>query len=220
MVKESTLVNLLDNYVSGSRLDCAEAIYMWARGIPNEYASSALRIRYGNGMVYNEVIRDLKKIKVSKPIDRTEDTKFRIDRIIFEFFEEKCLPLILDRMVDGFKAIMVKTKKLMISLARADLLKGGNYVDWNTLWILYRAVFNEELTDFEKNVVIRELLKINVIEYIAEGKVHFPPYIDAIRQELSNLANMPKIEIPDLKEEEGKSWWKVNRETLLKQPFI
>ena len=120
MVKESTLVNLLDNYVSGSRLDCAEAIYMWARGIPNEYASSALRIRYGNGMVYNEVIRDLKKIKVGKPIDRTEDTKFRIDRIIFEFFEEKCLPLILDRMVDGFKAIMVKTK---ITQRCVDIIK-------------------------------------------------------------------------------------------------
>ncbi|RLE52586.1 MAG: hypothetical protein DRJ33_03395 [Candidatus Methanomethylicota archaeon] len=220
MVKESTLVNLLDSYLSGSRLDCAEAIYMWARGIPGEYASSALRVRYGSGVVYNEVVRDLRKIKVSKPTDRTEDTKFRIDRIILDFFEEKCLPLILDKMVDGFKSVMAKTKKLMIALARSGLLRGGNSVDWNTLWILYRAVFNEELTDFEKNLAIRELLKINVIEYIVEGRVHFPPYIDAIRQEISNLANMPKIEIPDLKEEEEKSWWKANRETLLKQHFI
>lgn len=218
MAKEGQLIDLLDNYLSGSRLDYAEAIYMWIRDVPAECASSALRIRYGNGSVFNEAVRDLKKLKIGKPSDRAEDTKIGVNKIIRDFFEEKFLPLILERMMEGLKIVMSRTKKLIIALARSGLLRGGNSVDLETLWILYKAVFNEDLTEFERNVAVRELIKINMVEYVTDGRVHFPPYVDAVGREFKELASLPKVEIPDLKDD--KEWWKAGRERLLREPLL
>ncbi|MEM1583029.1 MAG: hypothetical protein QXK89_11075 [Candidatus Bathyarchaeia archaeon] len=61
-------------------------------------------------------------------------------------------------------------------------------------------IFGEELSDFEKESVISELLKCGLIEYVDRYEIVFPSYIDVVAPEIGKIIRLPRIEVIELKE--------------------
>jgi len=202
MVKEDEILGLVTRYLNERRFDCIEALYMWSQGVPASDIANALRVRYGSGGAYSTVINDLSGLRVDSYIRETEDTHVSLDQLIRDIFRDRCVPIFLERLKESLKNLSIRARRILFILLRGGLLKYGSETPIDQLWLTYKVIFNEELSDFEKENVIRELLKCGLIEYVKsyDYKMVFPSYIDVISPEIGKIIRLPRIEVIELKE--------------------
>jgi len=197
MVREEEFVGLVKRYLNDNRLDNIEALYLWSRNITAANIANALRLRYGSGGAYATVIDDLRELKVKKSSNETQDTKVTLEKVLQDVFHDICIKHLVSRLKENLKTISPEAKRLLLILLRSGALKGGEGISKVKLWMPYHILFGEIPTGFKQERVLDELVKSGVIEYIHEGELKFPNYIDMIVHEIGSSVKLPKIQISE-----------------------
>jgi hypothetical protein len=195
MVKESDALNLVEKYLNEKRLDCIEALYLWAKAVSPSFIAKTLRVRYGSGETYSIVINDLATMKIRSYTDITEDTEEEVGKLIIDVIRGKCLSTLVSRLREDIKNVSVNAKRVLSILVRAGWL-AQRELSVERVWVGYRILYGVEPSELEKESVINELIRIGLIEYVNEysGSMIFPEYVQMIA-DIDKLVKLPKIEV-------------------------
>ncbi len=208
MAREDEVAGLMENYINSGRVDCTEALYLWARGVPAEIIASSLRVRYGIGTGYSEIVKELKRLKISRPQDRASDTETPVGRIIVDLFLEKITPILAERMLSSAMTLPEEVRKLLVALHRAGILRGGKVISRETVMAVYRAVHGEDLDGFALENALRLLVKACIVERLEGEKVILPDYLDLALDKLLSILRGEPVEIPEVSREELEKLFK------------
>ncbi|HDI46861.1 MAG TPA: hypothetical protein ENF82_03545 [Candidatus Methanomethylia archaeon] len=208
MAREDEVAGLMENYVSSGRVDCTEALYLWARGVPGEIIASSLRVRYGIGTGYSEIIKELKRLKIKGPQDRASDTETPVGKIIVDLFLEKITPILAERILSSAMTLPEEVRKLLVAMHRAGVLRGGKMVSRETVMAVYRAVHGESLDGFALENALRLLVKACIVERLEGDKVILPNYLDLVLDKLLSILRGEPVEMPEVSREELEKLFK------------
>lgn len=204
MVKASDISALIERYLSETKLDNLEALYMWAKGIPSTTIAPLLRIKYGTDVGYVSVIDELSNLKITRNNEDVEDTKEPINVIIDNLFRLKCVNELLDKVTEKYKVVSLRAKYLLLALIRSELFAKGE-IDLKELRLAYHALFNKSLNDFTLREIITDLEKIGIL-YGSRSisgqidKVIIPKYIYGIMPQIE--AKLPQVNITNEEKKE------------------
>jgi len=197
MVKESDALILVEKYLNEKRLDCIEALYLWAKGVSPSFIAKTLRVRYGSGEAYSIVINDLATMKIRSYIDITEDTGEEVGKLVKDLIWGKCLSTLVSHVREDIKNISVNAKRVLSILIRGGWLTQRE-LSIERVWVGYRVLYGAEPSELEKESVINELIRIGLIEYVNEysGSMIFPEYVQMMT-DIDKLVKLPKIEVSE-----------------------
>jgi len=181
MVTTNEIMALLESYLGRNRMDNAEAMYMWARSIQEDYLSSTIRIRYGGTEAVDSIQEDLQILGIKSQEDSIEDTNQNIAEVIEEGFGTHYLPVIIKLVKEKISDLSPIAKKILYVIYKMDLSKPMTALPREIISDHYRKLYSEDLTDFLFSAVIVELLKHYFFDYLdKDANPVFPPYVKAL----------------------------------------
>ena len=190
MVRAVDIEGLLQKYIEEDDLERADALYLLYT-VGRDEAARTMRIRYGRSGAISSVLDDLKTfgIKEPEPYQKTEDTGEYLRSVVEDSFKRTCLDLVVKSARERANALSQTAKEILylISVTYPD------YVKEEYLRRSYRLLFQKTITDHELKRAIDELRGCYVIQYVYEGSLHFPPYLDDLLVELRDV--MPRVEV-------------------------
>jgi len=192
MVRAVDFEALLQKYVEEDSLEKADALYLLYTLGPSG-AAKTLSARYGVSGPLSSVLQDLRALGADVDFERsahyqvTEDTREYVKDVVTRAFEKLCI----DKLKEAVKArapVLSPTAKAVLYLIIAFY---PERVNSHILYLMYKFVFKEELTDKDWKRVWEELAGCYASQ--RTNFIDLPPYFDLILPEFRGV--IPSVEV-------------------------
>lgn len=192
MVRAVDIEGLLQKYVEENSLERADALYL-IYNAPSAEAAKTLRARYGRSGALSSILDDLKMLGAKiESYERAEDTNEYLRDVVESAFKHLCLDLVIESAKARVNNLSRESKEILylISIMRPRFTKTVNI---ECLPILYKLLFQRELSNYEFKKFLDELRGCYFIQYEYDKYLHLPPYFDDLLNELKDI--LPQVEV-------------------------